>query len=240
MIDKLQVLWPSLLSGTLMLLKIFSLTIVFSLPLGLFISFGKMVKVTKKGNPVATFFKTVIRCAAEIYIWVFRGTPLLLQLFFFVYGVPLLVMPFWPEFGRQFSRINCAIFTFILNYAAYFAEIFRAGIESIDKGQHEAAKSLSFKPFQTMRYIIIPQAVKRVIPPIANETITLVKDTALCTAVAVPELMKAVTDYVNAESDPSVYFFAAAIYLSLTLVLTFAANAVEKRFSKHEAEEKAR
>ena len=190
---------------------------VFSLPLGLVFTLGSISKVPP------------LRWLSRIYIWVFRGTPLMLQLFFIYYGLPFL--------GIAFDRMTSAVVTFVLNYAAYFAEIYRAGIQSIDRGQHEAAKTLGFTRWQTMRLIILPQTVSRVIPPVCNETITLVKDTALVTAIGVGELLKAAEGAVNRDMDITAYILVALIYLALTFVLTVVYERLEKRFSRHQKKE---
>lgn len=137
---------------------------------------------------------------SKAYIWVFRGTPLMLQLFFVYYGLPIM-------FGPAFRMENtvAAVLTFTMNYAAYFAEIYRAGVQSIDHGQHEAAKTLGFSRWQTMRIIIIPQTIARVIPPVSNEVITLIKDTALVTAIGVGELLKAAKDANNRDVNPTAF-----------------------------------
>ena len=154
----------------------------------------------------------------------------MLQLYFFCYGLPSLGIVIA-------DRFTVAVITFALNYAAYFAEIYRAGIESIDRGQHEAAKSLGFSPWQTMRMIIIPQTIKRILPPVANETITLIKDTALVTAIGVAELLKAAKDAANRDVRPDAFFAVAIIYPVLTAVLTLILSKIEKRFSRHEKED---
>ena len=140
----ITMLMPSLMQGLGQTLLLFALTLLFSLPLGLVFTLGSISKVPP------------LRWVSRIYIWIFRGTPLMLQLFFIYYGLPFL--------GIAFDRMTSAVVTFVLNYAAYFAEIYRAGIQSIDRGQHEAAKTLGFTPWQTMRFIILPQTVSRVIP----------------------------------------------------------------------------
>ncbi len=211
----IQSIMPALLEGTKQTLIIFALTLVFSIPLGLPISIGAMSR----------FFP--IRFLSKAYIWVFRGTPLMLQLFFFFYVIPMTT-------PLQLDRLPTAIVTFVFNYAAYFAEIYRGGIESIDRGQLEAAKSLGFSSWQTMRMIIIPQAVSRVIPPVSNEVITLVKDTALVYVIGVPELLKAAKDANNRDVNPTSYVIAALIYLILTFLFTLLAQQLEKRYSRHE------
>lgn len=216
--EYIQVLLPALLQGTKQTLTIFFFTLVFALPLGLPIAFGAMSRFAP------------LKWLSKAYVWVFRGTPLMLQIFFFYYCMPIIT-------PLKMDRLTTAIFTFVLNYAAYFAEIYRGGIQSIERGQREAAKSLGFSPWQTMRMIIIPQAVRRVIPPISNEVITLIKDTALVYVIGVPELLKAAKDANNRDVDPTAYFLAALIYLALTFVLTVISQRMEKRFSRHERED---
>lgn len=163
----------------------------------------------------------------------------MLQLFFVYYGLPIMMQqinPAWADFFRL-ENVTAAIVTFVLNYAAYFAEIYRAGIQSIDPGQHEAAKTLGFSRWQTMRIVIIPQTIARVIPPVSNEVITLVKDTALVTAIGVAELLKAAKDANNRDVNPTAFFLAAIIYLILTFALTLLSQWCEKRFSRHEKKE---
>ncbi len=210
-------LMPALMQGLVQTLKLFALTLIFSLPLGLVFTLGSISRVPP------------LRWVSRIYIWIFRGTPLMLQLFFIYYGLPFM--------GLTFDRFPAAVLTFVLNYAAYFAEIYRAGIQSIDRGQHEAAKTLGFTPWQTMRYIIIPQTVSRVIPPVCNETITLVKDTALVTAIGVGELLKAAQGAVNRDVNITAYAVAALIYLAITFVMTMAYERLERYFSRHQKKE---
>ncbi|MEG2003549.1 MAG: amino acid ABC transporter permease, partial [Clostridia bacterium] len=155
----MSTIMPAILRGAVISVEIFALTLLISLPLGLPIALGSKSK----------FFPFKWIC--KTYIWLFRGTPLMLQLFFFYY--------FLPNMGIVWDAFLTAVITFSLNYAAYFAEIYRAGIESIDKGQYEAAQSLGVSKWRTMADIIIPQTLKRVLPPISNESKTLKKDTAL-------------------------------------------------------------
>lgn len=218
--EYLSSILPSLLKGTGETLKLFFLTLLFSLPLGLPIALAA----------ISRFFP--LRFLAKTYVWIFRGTPLLLQLFFVCYGLPIL-------FGDFFlmPRITAAVITFVLNYSAYFAEIYRSGIQSIDRGQHEAAHTLGFSPWQTMRLVILPQAIARIIPPVSNEIITLVKDTALATSIGVAELLKAAKDANNRDVNPTSFFFAAVIYLLLTFALTMLSQYLEKRFNRHEQKE---
>lgn len=161
-----QVLLTEMLQGTLMTLRIFFSTLVFALPLGLLVSLGRMSKIK------------IINWPVRLFILIMRGTPLMLQLLFVFYGLK-------PLFGIQLDRVIAAQVAFALNYAAYFAEIYRGGIESIPDGQYEAAKVLGFNKKQTFFRIILPQVVKRIIPPMGNEFITLVKDTSLAQVIAV-------------------------------------------------------
>ena len=219
-LEYIQAILPALLKGTWQTLQVFFLTLVLSLPLGLPFALGS----------ISRFF--LVRFLSKAYIWVFRGTPLMLQLFFVYYGLPIM-------FGPAFRMENtvAAVLTFTMNYAAYFAEIYRAGVQSIDHGQHEAAKTLGFSRWQTMRIIIIPQTIARVIPPVSNEVITLIKDTALVTAIGVGELLKAAKDANNRDVNPTAFFIAAVIYLAITFLLTLLSQWCEKRFSRHERKE---
>lgn len=210
----LQTIFPAMMQGLQQTVFIFALTLLFALPLGLPIAFGVMSRFAP------------VRLLANAYVWVFRGTPLMLQLFFVYYGLPT----FTPI---VLDRLPAAVLTFVLNYAAYFAEIYRSGIQAIDRGQREAAKSLGFGPWQTMRMIIIPQAIRHVIPPVSNEVITLIKDTSLVFVIGVPEFLKAAKDAVNRDTNPFAYIFAAVVYLLLTFVLTMVSQQLEKRFSRH-------
>lgn len=156
-----------------------------------------------------------------------RGTPLLLQLLFICFGLPML-----PVVGEYLvlDRFVAASLGFILNYAAYFAEIFRGGLISVDKGQYEAAHVLGLNRWQTMTRIIIPQMIRVALPAIANESITLVKDTALLYAVAVPELLHFAQTAVNRDFTIMPFFLAGIIYLLMTLVLSFIFKWIERRF----------
>ncbi|MEG2770176.1 MAG: amino acid ABC transporter permease [Oscillospiraceae bacterium] len=210
----LSEIWPAFMQGLAETLKLFCFTLLFALPLGLPFALGSRSKFLP------------LKWLCRTYVWIFRGTPLLLQLFFIYYGLGIMGLPL--------SRFTAAVLTFVLNYAAYFAEIYRGGIQSIATGQHEAAKTLGFKPWQTMRYIILPQAIARIIPPVCNETITLIKDTALVTAIGVAELLKAAKDAVNRNGNVAAYFVAAVIYLILTFGLTMLYEKIEKHFNRHE------
>ncbi len=161
-----------LAKGFLTTVEIFALTLIFSLPLGLLLSFCRMSRVWP------------VRVLSKLYISIMRGTPLMLQLMVVYFG-PFFV--FQIETGRGF-RFTAVIIAFVLNYAAYFAEIYRAGIESMPVGQYEAAQVLGYTRIQTFLRIILPQVVKRILPPVTNETITLVKDTSLAFTLTVMEM----------------------------------------------------
>lgn len=156
-----------------------------------------------------------------------RGTPLLLQLLFIVFGLPLL-----PVIGDYLvlDRFVAACLGFVLNYAAYFAEIFRGGLLAIDRGQYEAAQVLGFNKWQTMTRIILPQMFRVALPTVANESITLVKDTSLLYAVAVPELLHYAQTAVNRDFTIVPYFVAAVIYLVITLLLTMILKRIERKY----------
>lgn len=195
--------------------KLFIATLVISLPLGLPFALGENSKVLP------------IRWFSKFYVFVFRGSPLLLQLFFFYFLFPFV-------FNYHISAMNAAILTFSLNYAAYFAEIYRGGINSIDRGQYEASYSLGLTKGQTMKGIILPQMMRVVLPPIGNEMIVLVKDTALVSAIGVADLLKVSRGIVNREVNMLAYIVAVGIYLLMTFVLTVILTRVEKRFSKYD------
>jgi polar amino acid transport system permease protein len=221
--DYTVTLGPALLNGLVETLKLFGLTLLLAVPLGLPIALGN----------ISRFPPFQLLC--KLYVWVFRGTPLMLQLFFFYYGLGIIANNTGWLFLR-FDRFPAAVLTFTLNYAAYFSEIYRAGIQSIDRGQYEAAKTLGFTRGQTMFQIIIPQTIRRIIPPVSNETITLVKDTALVNVIAVPELLKVAKDAANRDSNTLGYLLAALAYLIVTLILTMLYRRLERRFSRHEQE----
>ena len=209
-------LMPALLRGAVVTVELFALTLLLSLPLGLPFALGS----NSRFPPLRWFCRT--------YIWLFRGTPLILQLYFFYFFLPIAFDVRLPEFPT-------AIITFVLNYAAYFAEIYRGGIESIDRGQHEAARSLGLSASRTMVGIILPQTFKRVLPPVSNEAITLIKDTALVSVIGVAELLKAARGAVNRDVNVLAYGMAAGIYLAFTFVMTLLSRRLESRFSQHEA-----
>lgn len=207
-------LWQ-LLEGLGVSFYIFSLTLIFSLPLGLVIAFGRMAK-----NPV-------IRWIAQLYISIMRGTPLMLQLFVVYFG------PYYI-FGISITdsyRMIAVIIGFVLNYAAYFAEIYRGGIESMPQGQYEAAHVLGYSKAQTFFKIILPQVIKRILPPVTNEVITLVKDTSLAFAISVTEMFT-VAKAIAAREKTMVAFVAAGVFYYLfNLIVAFVMQRIEKKLS---------
>ena len=202
---------PSLLDGAVVTLQVFFIVIVLSIPLGAVLAFLMQIR-----------FK-LLQWFLTLYIWVMRGTPLLLQLIFIYYVL--------PSVGVTFDRMPAAILAFTLNYAAYFAEIFRGGIEAIPKGQYEAAKVLKFSPLQTIRYIILPQVVKIVLPSVFNEVINLVKDSSLVYVLGLGDLLLASKTAANRDATLAPMFIAGSIYLLLIGLVTVLSKQVEKKFS---------
>jgi len=204
--------------GFLTTLSIFFLTLLGSLPLGLLITFGRRSKFTP------------LRSIIKFYISIMRGTPLMLQLIVVFYGPNLI-------FGIPVPsnwRFIAAIVAFVINYAAYFAEIYRGGIESIPVGQYEAAEVLGYSKSQTFFKIILPQMVKRVLPSVTNEVITLVKDTSLARVVSVVELVKAAQDIVGLKSIIWPLFYIAAFYLAFSGLLTILFSKLEKKLNYYQ------
>ena len=209
----LGILGP-LLDGTALTLKIFLVTLVLSLP------FGLMLALVRVSHYRAASY------TVNSYIWLMRGTPLMLQILFIYY--------FLPNIGIRLPDFPAAIIAFVLNYAAYFAEIFRAGIQSIDRGQHEASKALGLNYWQTMRRIILPQVIKHILPPVSNETITLVKDTSLVYVLAMNDLLRATRSIVQRDFNNSPFIVAAAFYLIMTLILTIGFQRLEKKHAVYD------
>lgn len=202
---------PSLLSGAGMTLQIFLWTLIGSLPLGLILSLGLISKIKP------------LQWLINFYVWLMRGTPLLLQLIFVFYGLPLI--------GVVFPRYEAALFSFILNYAAYFAEIFRGGLQAIDNGQYESARVLRLSYGQTIRKIVIPQVVKIVIPSVGNEVINLIKDSSLVYVIGIGDLLRAGNVATARDVTLVPLVLVAVLYLLLTAVTTFVLRQVEKRYS---------
>lgn len=203
-----------ILKGSIITLKLYAVTIIFSIPLGIICALGKISN------------RKWLKYILELYTWIVRGTPLLLQLFFVYFGLPV--------FGIKLGRFEAASITFIINYGAYFTEIFRAGIESIDKGQYEAAKVLGMDYKQTMRRIILPQAIKRVLPPTSNEAITLIKDTALVASISMGDILRAAKEVLTRDFNVMPFIIAAIIYLLLTSVVIIIFKQLEKKYAIYE------
>ena len=216
-IDLMEVatLLLQLLEGLGLSLAIFFLTLLFSQPLGLLVAFGRMSK------------NVIIRTLVKIYISIMRGTPLMLQLIV-VYFAPYYV------FGMKISqsyRFIAVIIAFSVNYAAYFAEIYRSGIESMPVGQYEAAEILGYSKSQTFFRIILPQVFKRVIPPVTNEIITLVKDTSLASVLSLVEMFAMARQIAAAETTIMPLMVAGVFYYIFNFVVAQFMEMIEKKFS---------
>jgi len=205
-----------LLKGVGITISLFFITIILSIPIGLAATF-----LSKSKN-------SVLRLITRGYVFIMRGTPLMLQLFFFYYG-----LKFIPGIGPylSMSRFMAACVAFVLNYAAYFCEIFRGGLLAVDIGQYEAAQVLGLNRLQTTLRIILPQMFKVSLPSVSNEAITLIKDTALVTAIGLTDLLHFTKSMVNTHVSVIPYFIAAVFYLVMTFGLTKIFNWLEKKFS---------
>lgn len=210
--SKLWNLTELLLEGAGVTLSIFFLTLLFAVPLGVLFAQARMSK------------HAVLRAPTSLYIYLMRSTPLMLQIMFVYFLLPQ-ILPFMVD------RFSAVIFAFAVNYAAYFAEIFRSGIQSIPAGQYEAAKVLGYTKTQTFFYVILPQVVKRVLLPMTNEIITLIKDTALASTVAVVELMTIAKKQVSSSSSIEPYLLAIVFYLVLNGVAEQLCKLAEKKLS---------
>ena len=208
--ERLVKLLTQLTTGFGTTLSIFAMTLVISLPLGLVVALGRMSR------------RKVISAPVSLYILVMRGTPLMLQLFAVYFFLPRLVGPI--------PRLTATYIAFGLNYAAYFAEIYRGGIMSIPPGQYEAAQVLGFTKSQTFLRIILPQTVKRILLPVSNEVITLVKDTSLATAIAVSEMYLTAKNATSASGSVEPLFLAGVFYLLMNAAVTFVFGRLIKRF----------
>lgn len=201
--------------GMVVSLMIFAVTLVFSLPLGLLVSFGRMAK-----NPV-------VRTVFKIYISIMRGTPLMLQLMVINFGpYYLLGIPNTPSWKNTAVAVG-----FVLNYAAYFAEIYRGGIESMPKGQYEAAQILGYSRSQTFLRIILPQVVKTILPSVTNETITLVKDTSLAFTIGILEMFTISKALASSQVTMLPYVFAGIFYYVFNFVVAFLMECLEKKLN---------
>lgn len=200
-------------SGMLVTIEIFAATLLFSLPLGLLVAFGRMSKVK------------LIRFIVGGYISIMRGTPLMLQLMVAYFGPYYIFrIPLTPDY-----RMTAALIGFALNYAAYFGEIYRGGIESMPSGQYEAAKVLGYNRVQTFFFIIFPQVMKRILPSVTNEVITLVKDTSLAMVIAVPEMFVTAKKIAAAQTSMTAFIAAAIFYYLFNLIVAIIMESIEKK-----------
>lgn len=204
-------------AGCIVTLKLFIVTIIFSIPFGLILTF------------LYTSKSRILNKIIGFYILILRGTPLLLQIFFVWFG-----LPFIPGIGKYLTisdRFTAGAVAFIFNYAAYFAEIFRGGLLSVDKGQYEAAKVLGISEMQTKFKIVMPQMFRISLPAVANETIILLKDTALVSTIGLSDLLDVTKEIVNTSTHVSAYAVAAILYLALSYVLSILFKKLESKFS---------
>ena len=210
--ETMNYLWtvatPTILKATVVTVQLWAITIVLSVPLALPIAFGEISKIAP------------IRWLCKAYVFIFRGTPLILQLWFFYFFFPIQLNISMPAFPT-------AALTFTLNYAAYIAEIYRGGINSIDRGQYEASHSLGLSKTQEMFDVVIPQMMRVMLPGVANEAILLIKDTALASVIALQEIMRVSESMVNKNFVLSVYVVAAIVYLFFTFITSWVARRVE-------------
>lgn len=205
---------PQMLTGAVTTGQIFAITILLSLPLGMVLALGRLSGFLPLQKLIA------------LYVWVLRGSPLMLQLLFFYFAL--------PSVGIRFDDFTAAILAFVLNYSAYFCEIFRAGIQAIPVGQYEAAHTLGMSYVQTMKRIVLPQVFRIILPPVSNETITLVKDTSLVYVLAMNDLMRTARNLVQRDFDITPFLVAGCFYLLATLVLTVLFDKLEKHFSRYD------
>lgn len=203
---------PSLLAGLKMTIGVFALTLIGAVPLGMLVAMALQSKIY------------LLRWITNAYIWIMRGTPLLLQIVFVYYGLSLAHIATLPRF-------EAAVVTFILNYAAYFAEIFRGGLQSVPQGQYDGAKVLGLTRWQTLRKIVLPQVFKTVMPSVGNEVVTLVKDSSLVYVIGLGDLMRA--GNIAAARDVTLlpYLMVGVLYLLLTALATVVLRRVENKLN---------
>ena len=210
-----------ILEGLGTTVSIYAITILLSIPAGMLLGICK----------IGIKNKWVLK-GLNAYTALFRGTPLLLQLFFIYYGLRGIS---FVAFGYQIQpfgfldAFSSAAIAFVLNYAAYFAEIFRGGIQAVEKGQFEAAKALGFSYSKAMIYIIIPQGIRSVLPAVANESITLVKDTALVAAIAMGDLLRNSKEIVVRDGNLAPFLIVGVIYLMLSLIIHYVFRTIEQK-----------
>ena len=207
---------PAIAGGFQVTLSLFFIVIILSVPGGLLLALLRL-----STNRVVT---TIV----DAYVYVMRGTPLMLQILLIYYGLPFMID------GFELTDMTAAVLSFVLNYIAYLCEIFRSGIQSIPKGQYEGAKVLGFTYVQTMYKIILPQVIKRVLPPLANETITLLKDTSLVYVLAMNDILRITRSIVQRDFDITAFIVAGVFYLAMTFVLTTLYQFLERRMAMYE------
>ena len=211
----LSILGP-LGEGSLVSLELFCITLLLSIPLGVALALMRLSRHRWLGVTVSG------------YLWLMRGTPLMLQLLFIYYALPLL-----PGGGIQLPDFPAAVVAFVLNYAAYFAEIFRSGIQAVPRGQFEAARVLGMSAPLTMRRIVLPQVLRITLPPVSNETINLVKDTSLVYILAMNDLLRVARTIVQREFDMTPFLIAGIFYLAMTAVLTYGFKKLEAHYGRY-------
>ena len=216
MLDYIMQIVPAIAGGFQVTLSLFFIVIILSVPGGLLLALLRL-----STNRVVT---TIV----DAYVYVMRGTPLMLQILLIYYGLPFMID------GFELTDMTAAVLSFVLNYIAYLCEIFRSGIQSVPKGQYEGAKVLGFTYVQTMYKIILPQVIKRVLPPLANETITLLKDTSLVYVLAMNDILRITRSIVQRDFDITAFIVAGVFYLAMTFVLTKLYQYLERRMAIYE------
>ncbi|EFW28930.1 ABC transporter, permease protein [Selenomonas artemidis F0399] len=214
MMDKILDTALLMLEGSTVTLEIFCVTLALSLPLGFFVALGRLSRSRILGRLI------------DFYIWVMRGTPLMLQLLFVYFALPMI--------GIKLSDLSAAFLAFVLNYAAYFAEIFRAGIQAVPRGQYEAARVLGMSYPLALRRIILPQVLRITLPPVSNETINLVKDTSLVYILAMNDLLRVARTIVQREFDMTPLVIAGAFYLAMTAAFTWGFKKLEAHYGRYD------
>ena len=207
---------PAIAGGFQVTLSLFFIVIILSVPGGLLLALLRLST------------NRVVTAVVDAYVYVMRGTPLMLQILLIYYGLPFMID------GFELTDMTAAVLSFVLNYIAYLCEIFRSGIQSIPKGQYEGAKVLGFTYVQTMYKIILPQVIKRVLPPLANETITLLKDTSLVYVLAMNDILRITRSIVQRDFDITAFIVAGVFYLAMTFVLTKLYQYLERRMAIYE------
>ena len=207
---------PAIAGGFQVTLSLFFIVIILSVPGGLLLALLRLST------------NRVVTAVVDAYVYVMRGTPLMLQILLIYYGLPFMID------GFELTDMTAAVLSFVLNYIAYLCEIFRSGIQSIPKGQYEGAKVLGFTYVQTMYKIILPQVIKRVLPPLANETITLLKDTSLVYVLAMNDILRITRSIVQRDFDITAFIVAGIFYLTMTFVLTKLYQYLERRMAIYE------